>query len=229
MTDDVTIICVDGINKADENLNVLRHCKDIVDAKHVKLISYREIDSEKYGIEFIKIPYELDKLNYQRFLIKDLNKYVDTDYCLIVQSDGFISNPCAWTKKFLEFDYIGAPWPNWSHHNGIRVGNGGFSLRSKKLLEVLEKKVPIIDICVPEDFYFCVLHNKILKENGIKIANLELAAMFSYENQIPEVNVQTIYQTFGFHGCHQAGFNTRGCFKERVELIEKVTKGHFNE
>ena len=48
-------------------------------------------------------------------------------------------------SDFLKWDYIGAPWPlsyeafvdPFGRH--IRVGNGGFSLRSRKFLEVPTK------------------------------------------------------------------------------------------
>ena len=66
-----------------------------------------------------------------------LKKYIDTDFCLIIQGDGFVIHPENWTDEFLKYDYIGAPWRNLAHYSFIRVGNGGFSLRSKKLLKIL--------------------------------------------------------------------------------------------
>ncbi len=85
-------------------------------------------------------------MGYSKFMLQDLYKFVDTKFCLVIQSDGFVINPNLWTNQFLEYDYIGAPWPNEiSVYNASinkidlaknRVGNGGFSLRSKRLLEV---------------------------------------------------------------------------------------------
>lgn len=84
-------------------------------------------------------------------MIKELNKYIETSYVLIIQYDGFILNPDAWTDEFLEYDYIGAPW--W-YTDDCNVGNGGFSLRSKKLLEILANDDSILETH-PEDHHIC--------------------------------------------------------------------------
>lgn len=43
---------------------------------------------------------------------------------LIMQWDGFVSDPAAWRPEFFEYDYIGPRWPwNEEPHN---VGNGVF-------------------------------------------------------------------------------------------------------
>src|ERR1700687_3454326 len=44
--------------------------------------------------------------------------------------------PAAWREEFLGCDYIGAQW--FWHDDAMRVGNGGFSLRSRKLLLALQ-------------------------------------------------------------------------------------------
>ncbi|MFM6811478.1 MAG: DUF5672 family protein, partial [Dolichospermum sp.] len=80
---------------------------------------------------------------------KELNSFIETEFCLVTQGDGFIINPQFWSEEFLNYDYIGAPWRKQSHLvnsqgqtvnildlNKNRVGNGGFSLRSKRLLEL---------------------------------------------------------------------------------------------
>ena len=42
-------------------------------------------------------------------------------------------------SPFLEYDYVGAPWPPNQDDNSYGVGNGGFSLRSKsKMLECID-------------------------------------------------------------------------------------------
>ena len=80
---------------------------------------------------------------------------------------------------FIEYDYIGAPWPKNQNDNSLNVGNGGFSLRSRKsMIEVIETVDPndlkmslntknyIVRSelnCVPEDIYFStsMIDNKI--------------------------------------------------------------------
>ena len=121
---------------------------------------------------------------------KDLNNYVDTDFVLIFQNDGFISDSSSWTEEFLDYDYIGAPW--W-YDDENNVGNGGFSLRSKKLLEILSNDSHIKETD-PEDHNICRVYGDYLKEtHGIKFAPESLARKFSVENG-------NFTSQFGFHG-----------------------------
>ena len=78
---------------------------------------------------------------YSEFCVYKLHGVVNGKFALIVQADGYVINPHSWTSEFLNYDYIGAPWPLTDSAyidpfgNHQRVGNGGFSLRSKKLLQ----------------------------------------------------------------------------------------------
>jgi hypothetical protein len=128
---------------------------------------------------------------YSRFVLQELHKYIYTDFVLIVQWDGWVINPNAWQDAFLDYDYIGAVWP-W-HPEGLRVGNGGFSLRSKKLLELTaDPKFVYKDR--NEDDLICHVNRDFLVSNGIKFAPEELARYFSFEREI------TNLIPFGFHG-----------------------------
>jgi len=92
--------------------------------------------------------------DYSRFIIKGLANYVTTNFALIVQWDGYGLNGVNWQPEFIKYDYIGAPWPTWPDIKGNhRVGNGGFSLRSKLWLQA-EKSAPQ-HAGEPEDFYCC--------------------------------------------------------------------------
>ena len=51
--------------------------------------------------------------DYNKRCVSELNNYFDTDFCLIVQFDGKIINPSAWTNDFFNYDYIGAPLKNF--------------------------------------------------------------------------------------------------------------------
>ncbi len=115
-------------------------------------------------------------------------------------------SPESWRKEFLDYDYVGAPWPlpvdDYSYRTPegelIRVGNS-VSLRSKKLLELpralnLEWRSYFGN--TNEDGFLCCHNRKILQENGIKFAPLDVAKYFSKEHEIPE-NVGI--QPFAFH------------------------------
>lgn len=128
---------------------------------------------------------------------------VDTDFALYVQSDGFALNKKAWTDEFLEYDYIGAPWPFHLDDLGS-VGNGGFSLRSRKLHDALvDMRAPVAMLnSAFEDTLICRTFRRALEENyGIKFAPVDLATRFSIE--VPDYNYATykwIGKSFGFHG-----------------------------
>jgi hypothetical protein len=114
---------------------------------------------------------------YSKFCIKGMNQYIETDYIMLVQYDGFILNPSAWNPAFLDYDYIGAPF---CYTDSFIVGNGGFCIRSKKLLEALQDDE--IFIYHPEDQQICRTYRPYLEnEHGIKFAPAELARKFSIE------------------------------------------------
>jgi predicted O-linked N-acetylglucosamine transferase (SPINDLY family) len=166
-------------------------------------------------LEIIKIHPIKNLVEYSRFIIKELNSFIETEFCLVTQGDGFIINPQLWSEEFLNYDYIGAPWRNQSHLvnsqgqtvdildlNKNRVGNGGFSLRSKKLLEVCSK----LDFdhtktsSLSEDLIICQYFYEWFKDQGIKFAPLEVAIKFSFEQTIEEIENFSWENTFGFHG-----------------------------
>jgi len=128
---------------------------------------------------------------YARFMLRDLSVLIHHDFILVVQWDGFVLHPESWTDEFLKYDYIGAIWPEaFSRYS---VGNGGFSLRSRKLLQVLREDD--IQITYPEDLCICDVNRHVLERKyGISFAPTAVAARFAYEHLPPEIT------PFGFHG-----------------------------
>lgn len=76
-------------------------------------------------------------------LVENLHSRFKTQYVLTIQDDGFPMRPGL--EKFVgKWDYIGAPWAHHSTYYDVYpykycVGNGGFSLRSKRLCEVASR------------------------------------------------------------------------------------------
>ena len=141
------------------------------------------------GIEYIQAPPIKTTKDYSDLLLKGLRQYVTGSHVLVIQWDSFILHPELWINDFLQYDYIGAVWP---HHPDTPVGNGGFSLRSVKLLEALES--PAITKSHPVDFCICV-DNKATLENqfGIQFAPAKVAEQFAVERS-------AWHPAFGFHG-----------------------------
>lgn len=169
------------------------------------------------------------KKEYSHFMIKEINKYVETDYVLIIQYDWFILNPNAWTDEFLKYDYIGAPW--W-YNDDNNVWNWWFCLRSKKLLEILANDENIIDIH-PEDHHICRTYWDYLKSKWIKFAPEEIAKKFSIEWSLkpPAMPVKfwSIWKDeFWFHWLQKTDLSNRKdwklFFEKEYNLNDYLTK-----
>jgi hypothetical protein len=127
---------------------------------------------------------------------------MDCDKCIVVQDDGFLMNG-QHIDKYLEYDYVGAPWTDTKDNQYIKkninsqlVGNGGFSIRSVEKMKhicqrfVLDKfKLFYLNINeIPEDVYFV----KHLVQINANIAPFDVARQFAIE-QVLSVN------PVGFH------------------------------
>ena len=128
---------------------------------------------------------------YSEFMIRKLADHIRTPHCLVVQWDGFVIDADRWNPQFLQFDFIGAPWPQFD--DGLDVGNGGFSLRSQRLLKACQDSRFRLE--GPEDVAICRVNRGLLEaEHGIRFAGPEMAEQFSFERTSPS------HPTFGFHG-----------------------------
>lgn len=144
-----------------------------------------------HGIRVIQVPRLNSAMGYSEFCLKDLAEHIRTSHCLIVQWDGFVLNADRWDPAFLEYDYIGAVWPQFE--DGCNVGNGGFSLRSRRLLEACRD--PRFRMGGPEDVAICRVNRSFLEaEHGIRFADRSVADRFSFERTVPTG------PTLGFHG-----------------------------
>ncbi len=195
-----------GFNCDDINqiLNVFKICEHYAYfSEKIILTDLLPSQTTETGIKIINVDRINSTKEYSYFMIKKLNDYIKTKFVLIVQWDGFILNPTAWTDDFLKYDYVGAPW--W-FNDGNNVGNGGFNLRSKKLIEMLQNDDKISKY-YPEDNQICRTYGSYLKSRGIKFAPEKIAARFSIEGHISNPPVQFLDKygdtwngEFGFHG-----------------------------
>tara|TARA_R110000851_G_scaffold183027_4_gene332133 strand:+ start:733 stop:1398 length:666 start_codon:yes stop_codon:yes gene_type:complete len=207
----ITLVILSSI-KLEKSIKALEYsCRDIKWGE-VKFVSDTKPDNLPDFIqhEFCPKMSNVDEWNYAA--IYELPKHIKTDYCMLIHDDGFVVNADSWREEFLDYDYIGAPWPlpqddfSFRAKDGelIRVGNS-VSLRSKKLLDLpinlgLEWKA--FHGYYNEDGYICVNYRHRYLENGCKFATIDEAKYFSHETMIPEV--QGI-KPFAFHG--HAGLN----------------------
>jgi glycosyltransferase involved in cell wall biosynthesis len=201
----VTLVAM-ATRNVEETLQALNYSSRGVKYGSVKLLSHYTPYGMDKDIEFIRIDKikSIDDWSYK--IIYELNQYIDTEFALLVHADGFVVNPSSWKDEFLDYDYIGAPWPlptdNFSYRdpygNIVRVGNS-VSLRSKRLLELP------IKLNMPwepfrgywnEDGFICVKNKHLYEAKGMKFAPINLAKHFSHESMIPEVKG---IKPFAFH------------------------------
>jgi len=170
---------------------------------------FTDIDIEIEGIEVIKIDSLRSKEEYSNFVVKELYKYIELDYVLITQHDAWVLDKDAWNDDFFNYDYIGAPW---LYIDGRNVGNGGFSLRSKKLQDILGRN-PEIEMVSPEDEIIGRLYRNFLEQRyDIKFPTEEVADAFAFELREPKC------KTFGFHSYFHRPYSPTVVFKRSGAL-----------
>lgn len=139
--------------------------------------------------------------NYERQLYcynYEFWKHITTDFALFMHLDGFIVNPEKWESGFLQYDFIGAPWgPEYKPTDPYRVGNDGFCLKSKRLMNFVAT-LPWKPM--PADILICCHYRREIEDAGFKFAPVEVAARFSVETICPETPKDL--KCFGFHGKH---------------------------
>jgi hypothetical protein len=196
---------------------LLRSQSELGDVK-AKLFTHVDIEVP-LSIEVVKIEELKSGEAVSKWMLLEYAKYIREDQHLLnIQADGFVVNGDSWTDEFLDYDYIGAPWKLHPHHEWPpfpnvtvenQIGNGGFSLRSHKLMSVVSK---IFYLALeskqvansleyhPEDCWICRTQGAKLRKMGLKFAPYELATKFSVENG-------PIKSQLGFHGKETMNMN----------------------
>ncbi|MFM0501373.1 DUF5672 family protein [Paraburkholderia caffeinilytica] len=185
----VTLCAADSLNPH-VALHALRRSARLCTFGDVILFTHEDIPSD---IRTVRIPPLRSRDDYSSFMFKDLVHHISTPWVLIAQWDGFVVDETVWNQSFFDYDYIGARWP--FHSDGLTVGNGGFSLRSTRLLRACaEARFPFLP-GVNEDELICREYRPALEtECGIRFAPDHIAERFSHERGALDT------PSFGFHG-----------------------------
>ncbi len=193
----VTLVCVDSRDPA-LAWQALEHCRAHIDfGACLFFTDRRKLDGLPLAADVEVVDLQLGSIEaYSTFMVHGLAGHIRTSHALVVQWDGFVAHPAHWDDGFLAYDYVGAPWPDAPR--GHDVGNGGFSLRSKRLLDALAQGT--FEARHPEDVCICVDHRARLERDfGLRWPTADLAARFSCEQSgRPDAS-------FGFHGLSNMG------------------------
>lgn len=197
---DVTLVCIDSVMQGCARI-AIQECMKHADFGEVLYFSDRQTDIP------VTHPCYIHRIeDYERYLWKVVPPFLKTSHFLIVQWDSWIIDPDMWSDEFLQYDYIGAPWFKYEQRrDGITGlthidfdkpaigGNGGFSLRSRRLAWHL------CDIAKPhdirEDVFICRTMLPQLQSQGFKIAPYDVSIRFSFECYRDAVD----QRHFGFH------------------------------
>jgi hypothetical protein len=183
-------------------------------------------DEEILPGKTIHVPQMNSVLDWAHFVWYDVAKFVITSHVLMIHWDSWIINEGMWTPDFLRYDYIGAPW-TWERHK-YRVGNSGFSLRSKKMMDLIASN-PERYVCgLPEDQRMCRLYREELESEGIVFAPEDMAARFSYERDKDWHGSTQVWpgdNQFGFHGIFNFPFVlSEANLKTRMDMAKADPK-----
>ena len=155
---------------------------------------------------------------YSDFLLSQMVDHVETSHCLVAQWDGHVIDAGRWRAEFLDFDYIGASWPQFD--DGYDVGNGGFSLRSRRLMEACRD--PIFSSSHPEDLAIGRENRRWLESRAMRFAPRALADLFAAERS-GDLNA-----SFGYHGVWNMprAMGVKAFWQIYVDLDDRSTVKH---
>jgi hypothetical protein len=215
----VTLCCIDCAYY-DLAARALRASLEQCDFDRAIFLSDRDVGVP--GVEFVPIDPIRSSAQYSNFVVHRLHEYVDTAHVLVIQYDGFVLDGEAWDDRFCGYDYVGGAM---RVGEGFVVGNGGFSLRSQRLLRALaaDPDVRAYDAArgpTLEDVAICASFRGILESrHGIRFAPVEVADRFSAEHFSPAAGC------FGFHNLihlvrlHENGYALPARPSQDVEIV----------
>ena len=189
----VTLLCVETREPELAHWAIDRCLSGVQFAKVGLITNVDRVNTKRSDIEYVQAPPIRTTKDYSELLLTGIGQYIDTSHVLVIQWDSFVVHPQLWNDEFLRYDYIGPVWP---HHPETPVGNGGFSLRSKKLLDTILKTGFIKKH--PEDYCICADNKEFLGQHGVSIAPVDVAEQFAVERSL-------WHDAFGFHGFFNFG------------------------
>jgi len=212
--DNITVVAIYGNGQGERAVPALNKTAAALPGSRKLLITNTHLP---VGIDQ-KLIGPLDYYGYSNFCLYALGEFIETDFALIVQHDGWALNPAAWRDEWLEYDYIGGLTHagregdtfsigyNWRQmQNPMVVQNGGFSLRSRLFLKAPTRYGIIpqffdLNMLNNEDVQLCCFLRPQLEAQGLVFAPNDEAKMFAFEHLDPVIHADIdSTQIFGHH------------------------------
>lgn len=235
----ITIVSVTGLPDASGAALSLAWCQHQMPGTRALLCSPQAPEDLPASIEWRAIQ-PMNYHEYSWFMLFALWRVVETEFALIVQDDGWVLSIDNWQDAFLDYDYIGAPihlahvqtpegarwvrgfqWCNDFDRPGYTITpvlNGGFSLRSQRLMRALVEH-PDVRVSIPppdlvegdplrmhwhndvllEDVQLSGLLRPALEIKGLRFAPLDVAGRFAIEHAGAVHHGMDALSIFGHH------------------------------
>lgn len=228
--DNITLVAV-ATQDVEETVQAIEYSLKNMQYKSVKLFSHYNPKPDSTAYEFIQIDSFANVGEWGRYVVYELYKYIETTHILLIHADGFVVNPNSWSEEFLDYDYIGAPWPRPTddfsfrdtYGNIVRVGNS-VSLRSNRLLSYPSlHNIPWESThgYFHEDGFICTKIKHLLEAEGMRFAPIEVAARFSHEKPLPETKG---IKPFVFHKWEENNKNYPKFGRYNIGILGKIRR-----
>ncbi len=236
--DNLTIVSVCGNSSGENTIPAILTSMQQLQGSNSLLFSPIKPKNLPINISWQQIlPLSYDQ--YSLFIYFSLHHYLSRDFCLLVQDDGWCINGSNFTEDYYQYDYIGAPchaafignnlitnyqWVNLGDFSRV-IQNGGFSLRSKKLLQAptkfgglyLPHNEPVFR---NEDVQFTGIFKERFESLGFKFAPIEKAVNFSVEYLGPIIHDNLNFDSLvGIHGQSRKLISSN-----RISILSNVTE-----
>ena len=235
----ITIVSVTGLEDAGGAALSLAWCQRQMPGTRALLCSPLPPPDRPSNVEWRAVQ-AMNYHEYSWFMLFALWRVVETEFALVVQDDGWVVSAENWRNDFLRYDYVGAPihlarvespdgsrWVRgfqWCSdlgkpgHTVTPVLNGGFSLRSQRLMRALVA-YPDIQVTVPppdriegdplrmywhndallEDVQLSGVLRPALEAKGLRFAPWDIARQFAIEHAGAVHQGMDALSIFGHH------------------------------
>jgi hypothetical protein len=168
------------------------------------------LNTSKAMVRFVQVPNWPSKIGWSKFHWQ-VGPHVRTRQTLGIQWDSWVWDPSMWRDEYLNYDIVGAPW--W-YKDGKNVGNLGFEIRSKQILQYMYDYRDVYPIITDvDDDLVCRKYRLQLEDAGFVWAPEDLARDFAFECTRPAPDSRH----FGFH----AAFNFKHVL-DHDKLLERA-------
>lgn len=217
--DNLTVVAIYGHNDGSSAIPALeKSVAELPGSRGLLLSPSRPKDLPEH-IDHCNI-FRLDYHQYSWFVMYSLHNFIETDYVLIVQDDGWVIDGNNFTEDYYQYDYIGSVTHaaltetnfhyNWSwtqlNEPMFIIQNGGFSFRSKRFLQapgkhgIMHSTFNVQPFC-NEDVQLTSFLRPALEAVGMKYAPTDVAKQFSAEYFCPGVHDDIdMNKLVGLHG-----------------------------